>query len=104
MIEMGNYAYHTPSIQGGNISNAIFYYKKALKMIETKKMHQNNWQYLNTMVWLAISYDKIGQSELAMQVLKTVLEIEPDLAYVKNELYPKIVKKESISKTYYSMK
>lgn len=104
MIEMGNYAYHTPSILGGNINDAIDYYKKAIRFMETKKTDKNNWQYLNTMVWLAISYDKIGKYDQAIQILKTVLEKEPELAYVKNDLYPRMVKKESISKTYYSMK
>ncbi|HAN19502.1 MAG: hypothetical protein A2X13_01030 [Bacteroidetes bacterium GWC2_33_15] len=104
IIELGNYAYHTPSILGGSIENAISYYKKAIKLLELKNQDKNNWQYLNTLIWLAISYDKNGQTEQAISVLQIVLKKEPDLVYVKNELYPKILKNESIGKTYYSMK
>lgn len=104
IIEQGNYAYHTPSILGGNINNAIAYYKKAIKVLEQKKQDTNNWQYLNTMVWLAISYDKQGMTEQAKSVLSKLLEKEPNFVYVKNDLYPRIVNNDSISKTYYTMK
>lgn len=104
IIEQGNYAYHTPSILGGSIDDAITYFKQAIKLLELKNQDKNNWQYLNTMVWLAISYDKKGQSDMALAILNTLLEKEPNLVYVKYELYPKIVNKETIGKTYYSMK
>ena len=103
IIEMGNYAYHTPTILGGNINDAILYYKQAIKIIETKKLDKNNWQYLNTMIWLAISYDKIGNVDSAEEILKSLLIKEPNFTYLKNEIYPKFLSKELLDKKYYSM-
>jgi len=104
IIEMGNYKYHTPILLGGNIEEAILYYKKAINQIEIKKQDKNNWQYINAMVWLAISYDKKGENDKALATLNKLLEKEPNLIYVKKELYPKIAKKGSIEKTYYTLK
>ncbi len=59
---MANYKYHTPSILGGDIDDAIEYYQYAIKLYELTNQSENNWQYANTMVWLAISLDKKGKS------------------------------------------
>lgn len=103
IVEMANYKYHTPSILGGNIDEAIEYYQHAIKLFELTNQSKNNWQYINTMVWLAISLDKKGNSVAAKQVLEKLLAQEPNFEWVKNDLYPKILRNESISKTYYSM-
>ncbi|MFC2152854.1 tetratricopeptide repeat protein [Bacteroidota bacterium] len=103
LVEMANYKYHTPSILGGDIDEAIQYYQYAIKLFELTKQSKNNWQYINTTVWLAISLDKIGKSSEAKKVLQKLLVQEPDFDWVKNDLYPKILRNESISKTYYSM-
>ncbi|HAF27500.1 MAG TPA: hypothetical protein DCG75_00490 [Bacteroidales bacterium] len=103
-VEMANYKYHTPSLLGGNIDEAIQYYQYAIKLFELTNQSENNWQYINTLVWLAISLDKKGKSTEAKEVLRKLLVHEPDFDWVKNDLYPKILRNESISKTYYSEK
>lgn len=104
MVEMANYKYHTPSLLGGNIDEAIKYYEYAIKLFEITNQDQNNWQYINTMVWLAISLDKKGESSRAKKILQEVLKKEPLFDWVKNDLYPKILRNESISRSYFSLK
>ena len=104
IVEMANYKYHTPSLLGGDIDEAIQYYEYAIKLFELTNQTKNNWQYINTMVWLAISLDKKGKSFKAKKVLEDVLEKEPGFTWVKNDLYPTILRNESISRTYFSLK
>ena len=101
---MANYKYHTPSFLGGDVDQAIKYYRYAIQLFELTNQVKDNWQYMNTLVWLAISYDKKGDSTDAKKVLNKVLSLEPDFTWVKNDLYPKILRNESISKTYFSLK
>ena len=103
IVEMANYKYHTPSILGGNIDDAIEYYQYAIKLFELTGQDKKNWQYINTLVWLAISYDKNRETTQAKRTLDKLLTLEPNFDWVKNNLYPKILQNESISKTYYSM-
>lgn len=104
LVEMANYKYHTPSILGGDIDEAIQYYRYAIKLFELTNQTQNNWQYINTMVWLAISLDKKGESTEALNVLQEILKKEPQFYWVKRDLYPKIIRNESISRSYFSFK
>ncbi len=104
MVEMANYKYHTPTLLGGNIEEAINYYQNAIRLFELTGENKNNWQYINTLVWLAISYDKNGEHIMAKNTLKKLLSLEPNFQWVKNDLYPKILQNKSISRTYYSSK
>ena len=101
---MANYKYHTPYLLGGNIDEAIEYYRYAIRLFELTNQTKNNWQYINTMVWLVISLDRNGESSEAKKVLEEVLKKEPDFYWVKNDLYPKVLKNESISRSYFSLK
>lgn len=58
IVEMANYKYHTPSLLGGDVDEAIKYYEYAVRLFELTNQKKHNWQYINTMVWLAISLDK----------------------------------------------
>jgi tetratricopeptide (TPR) repeat protein len=104
LVEMANYKYHTPALLGGDINEAIKYYEYAIRLFELTDQKKHNWQYINTMVWLAISYDKKGENVKAAKLLSKILKLEPDFNWVKNDLYPKIIRNESISKTYFSFK
>lgn len=100
LVEFAHYKYHSPSLLGGDIDEAIFYYKQALKLYEINGQSEDNWQYMNTKVWLAISYNSKGEKDKALGILKEILDKEPDFYYVKYVLYPKI-KGKSISSTNY---
>ena len=104
LIEMANYKYHTPALLGGDIDDAIRYYKYAIRLFELTNQSSNNWQYVNAMVWLAISLDRKGESTEAKKVLQKLLKQEPEFVWVKDNLYPKILQNESISKIYYTSK
>ena len=93
-VEKGNAKYHMPAIFGGSYEDAITYYKKAIVLFEKqRKCIKCNWLYLNTLVWLAKSYDQDGKLSLAKQTYEKVLRVEPGFTWVKNELLPDIKKK-----------
>lgn len=96
-IEKGNALHYAPSMFGGNPSDAVNYYSKAIGLFE--KLNQgnppNSWLYLNTLVQLALAYEKANQIEKARSVYRRILSQSNDFKWVKDELYPKFQRKHS---------
>jgi tetratricopeptide (TPR) repeat protein len=93
-IEKGNSLHYAPSMFGGNPTDAVNYYKKAIKIFEEKNqgVPPQNWIYLNTLAQLALTYEKANQPENAQKTYKGILSIAPDFKWVKDELYPEFLK------------
>jgi len=92
-MEKGNSSFYRPSAFGGSKENAVKYYKKAISLFE-KNMHNNyRWLYLNTLTSLAKSYEYTGDYKLEIETYNRILEIEPNLTIVKNELLPAAIKR-----------
>ncbi len=92
-IQLGNIAYHKPSIFGGSKSEAIKHYIHALKLMEKEpKKLKNNWNYLNLLVSIIKTY--ISQEEFlsAKQYCIKALKFEPRFNWVKKQLYPQVLK------------
>ncbi len=88
-IEKGNAEYHMPRIFGGSYHKAAKYFHRAIRLFENQSSNlQCNWRYLNALAWLAQSYDRAGEPELALQTYQKILEQEPRFEWVKDELYP----------------
>ena len=68
--------------------------EKALELFEqdTTKI-QKNWNYLNLITQLARSQDKIGNYQKAKEYYEKILNTESRFLWVKNELYPELIKK-----------
>ncbi len=62
-------------------------------LAELKKAIENNWNYLNSIVNLINSYYQLGKYQQAKDYCIEALEVESEFLWVKNELYPKILKK-----------
>ena len=92
-IQLGNIAYYTPKIFGGSKFEAMQQYKIALQLMEknTSSMHQN-WNYLNLLVILIHAHIDAGQYTKAKEYCIKALRIEPEFDWVKNNLYPEILK------------
>jgi len=93
-IQLGNIAFYTPAVFGGSKKKAILYYLKALKLMEKNPENlKNNWNYLNLLATLINAYYEQEQYKLAEKYCQITLKVEPNFDWVKNHLYPKVLKK-----------
>lgn len=92
-LQLANVAYYTPIIFGGSKKEAMHYYLKAAKIMEEdNEMHQN-WNYLNLLAKIINAYAKEKKYGEAKKYCIKTLAIEPEFEWVKNDIYPKILKK-----------
>lgn len=76
--EYGNLEYGYSEFLGGNFNNAIGYYKKSLQLFENQKQNTAcNWYYVNTLLFLAKSYEGNKNYAEAVSVYDTILKLIP---------------------------
>ncbi len=92
LIEKGNSKHYAPSYVGGSPTEAIVQYQKAITSIKSSNTTKT-WWYLNTLTQLALAAEKAKNYTLASKTYKEILSIEPNFKWVKDELYPKFLKK-----------
>lgn len=92
LIEKGNSKHYAPSYVGGSPTEAIVQYQKAITGIKSSNKTKT-WWYLNTLTQLALAAEKANNYTLASKTYKEILSIEPNFKWVKDELYPKFLKK-----------
>jgi tetratricopeptide (TPR) repeat protein len=93
-IQLGNSEYYMPAVFGGSKTLAIDYYKKAEKLMEAdKEMIDQDWNYLSLMTQIALAYQETKQYKTAKAYFDKILKIEPNYKWVKEDLYPVILKK-----------
>jgi tetratricopeptide (TPR) repeat protein len=93
-VQYANIQYYMPALFGGSKKEAIGYYLKAEKLME-KNMNEmtENWNYLNLLVIIAQTYSYLDEFQSSISYYEKILIIEPVFGYVKNELYPEVLKK-----------
>jgi tetratricopeptide (TPR) repeat protein len=93
-IQYGNIQFYMPAAFGGSKKEGIEYFLKARQKLEKDPADlTGNWNYLSLMVIIGQSYTYIKDFESAQVVYQEILKREPDFLYVKNELYPDLLKK-----------
>ena len=93
-IQYANMQFYMPSVFGGSKTEAIKYYLIALDIMEKNKEEiSKNWNYINLLTIIAQSYALVKDYEKAKLFYEKVLIIEPGFNWVKNELYPDMIKK-----------
>jgi tetratricopeptide (TPR) repeat protein len=98
-VEKGNATFHIPKMFQGSFSEAARYFEKAIEYFEvSEEKTKCNWLYLNSLAWLARSYDKAKNVKKAYDTYQKILRIEPGFSWVKNELYPEFTKDHNIRK------
>ncbi|MCQ2960469.1 MAG: hypothetical protein MJ198_09845 [Bacteroidales bacterium] len=82
--ELGNLQYCYALFVGGKYDDAIASFKKAISLFESISKDDNcNWYYINTLLFLAKSYEDAKQYEKAVQVYDKILGIRSDYEAVK---------------------
>ncbi|MBP6577255.1 MAG: tetratricopeptide repeat protein, partial [Chryseobacterium sp.] len=93
-IQFANSQYYMPAVFGGSKSEALKYYMKAEKIMEKNQNQiKEDWNYLSLLSMIAIAYTELNDYKNAKEYYNKILNIEPNFLWVKNELYPKLLKK-----------
>ncbi|MGS0523804.1 tetratricopeptide repeat protein [Zobellia nedashkovskayae] len=95
-IEKGNSMYYRPAVFGGDKTEAIAYYVKAVKSFEKQGLVVNNWMYINTMTALGQAYEATDQIQLAKLCYEKIIRIFPNFMWVEDELYPDMLKRNNL--------
>lgn len=95
-IEKGNSMYYRPSTFGGDKTEAIEYYEKAVESFEKQGLVVNNWMYINTMTALGQAYEATDQIKLAKLCYEKIIRIFPNFMWVEDELYPDLLKRHKL--------
>jgi hypothetical protein len=93
-IQYGNMKFYMPSALGGSKKEALEYYHKAKGIVEKDPdFISGNWNYLSLLVVIGQTYTYLKDYVSAQKVYEYILKHEPGFLYVRDDLYPKLLKK-----------
>ena len=95
-IEKGNSMYYRPAVFGGDKTEAIQYYIRAVEGFERQQLVVNNWMYINTMTALGQAYEATDQIQRAKSCYEKIIRIIPNFMWVEEELYPDMLKRHNL--------
>ena len=82
-----------PESFGGSKSAAIDNYLTAQKLMESKPEElKEDWNYLGLLVIIGKAYLETGNNAAAKSYFEKILKIEPGFTWVRDELYPQLLK------------
>ncbi|MEI8272743.1 MAG: hypothetical protein WCG08_08975 [Paludibacter sp.] len=93
IINKANLLFYSPSTLGGDKVDALILYHKAMIIMEKNKDTDQNWNYLNLLTTIAIGLDKTDKPHDAKKMYEKILKIEPDFKWVRDDLYPNLLKR-----------
>lgn len=95
-MEKANISFYKPSFVGGSKKDAVKFYEKAVRLYESspERLHKY-WLYLNCLAGLGLAYEETDQLQAAREVYEKLLKIEPSFRWVKEDLYPGLIEKQS---------
>ena len=93
-VQHGNIQFYMPSTFGGSKKEALGYYLKARDLLEKEPdSASENWNYMSLLIVIGQTYTYLKDFISAQRVFENILEIEPGFLYVRDDLYPKLLKK-----------
>jgi hypothetical protein len=93
-IQYANIQFYMPAVFGGSKKEALEYFLKAQELLERNIDDiKGNWNYLSLLIVIAQSYSYLNDFKSSILYMEKILKIEPDFSYVKNELYPQVLKR-----------
>jgi len=93
-VEKGNILFFAPAPFGSK-ERAISYYQRAVRTMEEKMHPSHRWLYLSTLVSLANSFEKTGNTQMALQTVEKALRFEPRFKWAKDEMLPRLLTTQS---------
>lgn len=92
--EQANAKFWAPELLGGDLQQAIRLYQLAMQIWQEENhcLHCN-WRYLYNIAQLGVALKKNGQTADARQLWLKALEIQPNYAWVRDELLPGLKEK-----------
>jgi tetratricopeptide (TPR) repeat protein len=95
-LQYGNMKFYMPSALGGSKKEALEYYLKAKAILEKNPdLISGNWNYISLLVVIGQTYTYLKDYTSAQNVYENILKLESGFLYVKDDLYPKLLKKTS---------
>ncbi len=92
-IQTGNVQFHAPALFGGSKQEALRNYLKAKVLMEKDTIAiRDDWNYLSLLTSIAENYKVLNDDAHAKLVYQEILKAEPDFKWVRDELYPKLLK------------
>lgn len=92
-IQAGNAEFYMPAAFGGSKAKALELFLHAKNCMEKNQASiRENWNYLGLLAMIGISYRELKQYRQAKATFEKILETEPRFLWVKNELYPELLK------------
>lgn len=96
-IQSGNIQMHTPALMGGSKTEALKLFLKAKLLMEKNSEEiRGDWNYLSLLTSVAKAYDSTGDYPKAKLMYEEILRFEPGFKWVRDELYPQLIKKITI--------
>jgi tetratricopeptide (TPR) repeat protein len=92
-IDKGNALFHAPGFAAGDKNEALKLFNNAILLMEKTNKDDKNWLYLNVLVQTAQAYSDIDKKDIAIKILEKALKKEPAFTWIKDEIYPEILKK-----------
>jgi tetratricopeptide (TPR) repeat protein len=93
-IQNGFVYCNMPASTGGSVQKGLTYYLKARELLESDpEAIAENWNYLSLLTVIAQSYASLNDYSSACDIYKHILDIEPGFKYVRDDLYPQLLKK-----------
>lgn len=92
-VQHGNIQFYMPSTFGGSKKEALEHYLKARDLLEKDAGSlSGNWNYMSLLIVIGQTYTYLKDYASAQKTYNYILDIEPGFTYVRDDLYPKLLK------------
>ncbi|HBZ22124.1 MAG TPA: hypothetical protein DEO60_13410 [Bacteroidales bacterium] len=93
-VQHGNIQFYMPSTFGGSKKEALEFYLKARELLEKEPDSvAGNWNYMSLLIVIGQTYTYLKDYDSAQKTYNYILNLEPGFTYVRDDLYPKLLKK-----------
>jgi tetratricopeptide (TPR) repeat protein len=92
-LTMGVIQLNMPEVYGGSPAKALPHLRKAIDLFESQIISDPllpDWGHLQSYAWLGQTLEKMNNPQEALQIYQKALEIDPEFAWIKHDLLPKL--------------
>lgn len=93
-VQKANIQFYMPPVFGGSKKEALGHLLKAQALMEKNKaLVTGNWNYLSLLTLIVQTYETLGDLPAAKRYCELILAVAPEYSWVRDGLYPGILKK-----------